>query len=51
LLGYAATAFFFDQMPVTTTLQVSIGETLLELPVEFEQRRGEAVGSDGPTRS
>lgn len=34
-LEYTATAFFFPLTPVTTTLQVSVGEALLELPVNF----------------
>lgn len=34
-LEYTATAFFFPLTPVTTTLQVSVGEALLELPANF----------------
>lgn len=34
-LEYAATAFFIPQTQVTTTLQISAGEALLEFPVDF----------------
>jgi hypothetical protein len=34
LLEYSATAVLFKTMQVTTTLQVSVGEIALEIPVE-----------------
>ena len=48
-LEYAATAFFVAPRSATTTLQISIGETLLEIPVEVWQRPAEGVGSQGST--
>ena len=48
-LEYAATAFFDASVSATTTLQISIGETLLEIPVEVWQRPAEGVGSQGST--
>ncbi len=34
-LEYSATALLFAEAPVTTTLEVEVGETIIELPVEF----------------
>jgi hypothetical protein len=48
-LEYAATGFLIERGSATTTLQISIGETLLEVPVEFWQRPAEGVGSQGST--
>ncbi|MGB5195100.1 MAG: hypothetical protein WBN70_19100 [Polyangiales bacterium] len=46
-LEYAATAFFGAPRLATTTLQISIGETLLEAPMEVWRRPAEGVGSQG----
>lgn len=48
-LEYAATAYLIELGSATTTLQISIGETLLEIPVEFWQSPAEGVGSQGST--
>jgi hypothetical protein len=34
-LEYAATACLFAEVPVTTTLQIEVGEALIEVPVEL----------------
>lgn len=38
-LEYSATAFLFATTPVTTTLQIEVGETLIEIPVEVNTGR------------
>ncbi|MGB8223267.1 MAG: hypothetical protein WCF10_11830 [Polyangiales bacterium] len=48
-LEYAATAFLIELGSATTTLRISIGETLLEVPVEFWQTPADGVGSQGST--
>lgn len=48
-LEYAATAYLIELGSASTTLHISIGETLLEVPVEFWQRPTERVGSQGST--